>query len=67
MYHQIHHGGRLIFHGFRDYELVFVRFELFLNFNANDKIRTPTIKSGGKRGVAGTRDADLRKAVFQVI
>ena len=41
-----------------------VRFKLFLNF---ERGRTPTIKTGGKRGVYGTRDADLQKAVFQVI
>ena len=57
MYHQLHHGGRLLFHGFRD----------FYEFSWFERERTPTEKNGGKRGILGTRDADFRKAVFQAI
>ena len=47
--------------------MVFVVFELFENYFEFFRGRTPTEKSGGKRGIFGTRDADRRKAVFQAI
>ena len=57
MYYQLHHGRILWFHGFailRD----------FCGLNANEHQRK---KNGEKQGIFGTRDTDLRKAVFQAI
>ena len=60
IYHQLHHAGILWFHGFCD-------FMSWMQENANENLTRMPTKKGENLGIFGTRDADLRKAVFQAI
>ena len=62
MYHEVHHGGRLLFNGFCDFCVMSGKMQRKCQ---REPTRTPTTKNDEKRGIFGTRDADRRKAVFR--